>query len=444
MKTKLFLLIIFFNSIVFAQFNDFFFKDKNLLAGGVGVSWIDEKPYYSLRFFPDISFGKIGIGLDLKLEIGPDGKMRNENFNEFSDYLSIIRYLRYGQKNDPFYAKLGALDYATLGHGSIMYMYRNSPGYDNRKVGLELDTDFEKFGFELVYGNFGQPGILGLRTYARPFKFGDKPAVPFLNNIEVGFSLVTDMNKYAGVSTGTYDKVKDIFSPVTDDGSVTVIGFDLGVPVIRTSVVNLKLYLDYAKIINFGSGVATGAMFDFDGKGLVDIKAKLERRWNGKGYLPGYFNSLYEVERFKLDKKNGTMTSKVQGLKADTDFGDGYYGELLVRILGTLDVLGSFQKLDKIDNSGILHLYTDILPDNSMVVARAGYDKINILDGKDLFTLDDRSYLYTEVGYKPLPYLVASIVYHWNFSPVRDSNDNIVEYKPQKRIEPRLSFVYQF
>ena len=75
---------------------------------------------------------------------------------------------------------------------------------------------------------------------------------------------------------------------------------------------------------------------------------------------------------------------------------------------------------------------------------RAGYDKINIKDEKDLFTLDDRSFLFAELGYKPWPYILVSMVYNWTFSPVRDGKDNIVDYKPQEKIEPRISFIYPF
>lgn len=59
-----------------------------------------------------------------------------------------------------------------------------------------------------------------------------------------------------------------------------------------------------------------------------------------------------------------------------------------------------------------------------------------------MFTLDDRSYLYAEVGYKPYPYLLVSMVYSWMFTPVRDADDKITGYAPQKKIEPRVSLVY--
>ncbi|MGE5363958.1 MAG: hypothetical protein ACM3SM_07495 [Bacteroidota bacterium] len=437
-------------SLLTAQFQTYPGMNQGNLDGGLGITWINNQPYYSFHFRPEIAFSKIGVGLNLKLEFGADGKLRSENFNEFSDYLSIIRYVRYGQKQDPFYTRLGALDYATLGHGSIIYMYNNSPSFDTRKVGLELDLDLDRFGVETVYGNFGQAGVAGVRGYVRPFRFTDMSSVPLIRDIEVGASFAADFDKYAGVTSAVYNDSLKKLDILSDKGAMKVIGFDLGLPIRLSSIFTLTPYFDYSKIVEFGSGTALGLMFNMSGLGLVDVAAKLERRFNGDNYLPAYFNSFYEIDRFMADASkinaidSTRFISKAARLESLKDQSNGYYGELLVRVLNTFDILGSYQRLDKDSKSGILHLVADISPKDGSYVARAGYDKVRIEGEKDLFTLDDRSYLYAEAGYKPMPYLLVSMVYHWTFSPVRDSDDKVIDYKPQKRIEPRVSFVYPF
>lgn len=419
-------------------------SNEGFFGGGIGMSWIDNEPYYTFRLFPEIAFANFGIGLDLNLEINKEGKLRKENFNEFSDYLSLIRYARYGQKNDPFYVRLGALDYSTLGHGSIMYLYNNRPSYDSRKNGLEFDVDFTTFGFESVYGSFGESGVAGLRGFVRPLMFTSLANVPVIGNLELGASYVTDFNKYVGVTEGYIDNQSNKFIASEDEGNLSIIGLDLGLPIIRSGVFGLDLYFDYAKILDFGSGTALGGIISLNGLGLVSLRAKMERRFNGDNYIPSYFNSFYELERFQFDETTNVVSSKIQALKSINNVGDGYYGELFVRILGTFDVLGSYQRLDDHPKSGIFHAATEIAPEGIPYVVRAGYDKINIIDEKDLFTLDDRSYLFAELGYKPWPYVLVSMVYNWTFTPVRDSKDNIVDYEPQEKIEPRISFVYPF
>ncbi len=438
---KTFLFLILFAGISFGQFQPPN-PNEGILGGGFGLTWIDGQAFYAVHLNPEFAFSNMGIGLDLNLEFGSDGKLRTENFNEFTDYLSIIRYFRYGHKGDPVYFRIGALDYATLGHGSIMYAYNNSPTYDARKVGMEFDLDMNQFGFEAVYGNFLQAGVIGVRGYVRPMKFTALGSIPVIGNLEVGATGVSDFNQDAAVTKSRYDIATKSYVP-DNKGSVTAVGFDVGLPIVKNSYVNFELYYDFAKILNYGSGSSAGMILKLHGLGLVDVTAKLERRFNKDHYLPSYFNSMYEIERFRMDTTTGAVTSKVQQLEAaQSSLGNGWYGGLLVKLLGTFDIVGSYQRLDSAPESGILHMNTDISPKDLSFIARAGYDKINIRDEKDLFTLDDRSYLFAELGYKPLPYLIVSMVYNWTFTPIRDADDNIIGYEPQKKIEPRISLAY--
>ncbi|MGE5680817.1 MAG: hypothetical protein ACM34K_08045 [Bacillota bacterium] len=445
------ILYLMFYSINNGQFLYYPETNQGNISGGFGRTWINGAPFNAFHFRPEVSFSKIGVGLDLNLEFDANGKLNKENFNEFSDYLSIIRYVRYGVKTEPFYVRLGALDYATLGHGSIMYMYNNSPSYDVRKIGLEFDWDMDKIGFESVYGNFGESGLAGLRGFVRPFKFTELSEVPVISNFELGASFVEDFNKYSGVTSARLnDSTKEVMV-LKDQGRIKVIGLDLGLPIGIGEYFKITPYFDYAKIVNFGSGTSLGLMFNFQGLGIVSAGAKIERRFNGDRYLPSYFNSLYEIERFRLKSGNSASRSsndkyisKAERLDSLRSSGNGVYGELLLRILNTFDILGSYQRLDNDAESGILHLVTDLSPKDGAYVARAGYDKIRIKNEKDIFTLDDRSYLFAEVGYKPIPYLLVSLVYNWTFEPKRDNNDNVISFEPQKKIETRLSLVYPF
>lgn len=445
MKTVFtFIVLIIFSVHLNAQWDKYPRPDEGLINGGMGITWIDGKPHYRIAFRPEVSFANFGVGLDLNLDFDSEGKLRKENFNEASDYLSIIRYVRYGLKNDPVFIKVGALDYYTLGHGSIMQHYNNSPTFDNRRIGLVADIDFGKFGFESIMGTFSPAGVFGIRGYVRPFQFSEASDLPIIGNLEVGASFVSDLNKDAGIISGNYNNSSREFIVTKDEGAISVIGFDVGLPLLNSSFTDITLYADYSKITGFGSGVATGVMFDFNLSTLVNINAKLERRFNNGKYIPAYFNSLHEIERFKVDSAAGTFTSKALALNSITENQNGFYGDLLVRILGLFDIYGSYQRLDKSPKSGIMNLRTAIEPESAPFVLRAGYDKINIQDEKDLFTLDDRSYLFTEVGYKPIEYILVSIVYSWTYTPIRGNDDRIIGFEPQKRIEPRVSFIYPF
>ncbi len=436
------ILLLLQTSLAFAQFEDFPKEGNGVLTGGLGLNWIDGKPYYSITFRPEVSFANFGVGLDIKLDIDEDGNLRKENYNEASDYLSIIRYLRYGYKNDPLYIKLGALDYYTLGHGSMMYRYNNSPTFDARKIGLVLDLDLGMGGIETIYSHFGEAGVAGIRGYIRPLKLTPLQETPILSNIEVGVSYAGDYNAYAGVTSGFYDPLLKDFVADEDKGNINIVGADIGVPISLTDFSTLEFYIDYAQILNFGSGTALGTIYTIKGLGILDAYARLERRFNGKNYIPSYFNSLYEIERFSVDETTGSFTSKASLLKSINDPVNGYFGEAGIRILNMIDVVAGYQSRDKSPKNGVLHITAEIIPEDFPFVARAGYDKINIEDETAVFDLDDNSYCYTELGYKPVPYLIVSLLYSWTYTPIRDSDEKIIGYEPQKRIEPRVSLVY--
>ncbi len=439
----------------YSPFNNYPYPGNGNIAGGFGLNWIDGEMYYRFHFTPEISFANFGVGLDLNLDINKNGNIRKENFNTFSDYLSIIRYVRYGLKHDPVYIKLGALDYYTLGHGSIMYQYNNSPSIDNRKIGLVTDIDFGPFGFESIYSQFAEASVVGARIYIRPLKLTSAADIPIISNLEVGATYAVDFNKYSGVVFSQVAQSGPVILPIfpppanqtivaKDEGRMQIVGVDLGLPIINSSMFNLQIYSDFAKIINYGSGVATGVKIDLNGLGILNVSAKLERRFNKAYYIPSYFNSLYEIQRYRIDSANGTYYSKATLLSSVTDPDNGVFGELGLHFLGVLDITGSYQRLDKTPNSGILHLVANISPEGLPVVVRGGYDKLNIGNESQLFKVDNNSYLYFELGYKPVPYMIVSMLYNWTFSPVRDANDNVIDYKTQKRIEPRVSFVFPF
>ncbi len=408
---------------------------NGVFDGGLGLNWIDGELYYSFHLTPEISLGNWGMGLDLNFDINKNGNIRKENFNELSDYLSIIRYIRYGEKHDPVYIKLGALDYYTLGHGSILSQYNNSPSIDSRKIGLVADMDFGNAGFESIYSTFAEAGVTAIRVYVRPLRFTSLSDIPILGNLEVGASYAVDFNKYSGI----------IISPstlaATDKGRMQIAGLDLGLPIISTSMLNLQLYSDYTKIINYGSGIATGIKLDVNGLGILNASAKLERRFNQSQYIPSYFNSLYEIQRYQFDTAAGTFVSKANLLSV-TNQDNGYFGELDLHFLGMLDIIGSYQRLDKTPDSGILHLVANVSPEGMPIVVRGGYDKINIGAESQILKVDNNSFMYFELGYKPISYLLVSMLYNWTFTPIRDNNNVIIDYRTQKRIEPRVSFIY--
>jgi hypothetical protein len=410
------------------------------VTGGVGMTWIDGEAYYLIGLQPEIAFGKFGAGLDINFYVSSkDQSIRWQELQRGR----FIRYLRYGNKGDELYVRLGMLDYARLGHGFILYNYKNSPSSDNRRIGTEFDMDFGKWGFETMYGDVTDIGVFGTRGYVRPLQFTPAASIPVIGGLEVGATLVSDLRKDA--RDAQLDTVGGVTNTV-NAGAMSAIGFDLGLPLIKSSMFNLMYYLDYAKILNYGHGFATGIEMNASAFGLVNISTKLERRFGQTDqFMPSYFDAFYELERYQINKNillQDTLSSKAKTLENTISPGSGYFGSLMVDVLGTIQVEGSYKKLDDYPTSGSLHLGTNTGDKIPLIHVSAGYDKLNIENNADVFTLDERSLLYAEVGYKPYPFMIVSMVYSWTFAPEKDSDGNVTGYVPQKRVTPKVSFVF--
>ncbi|MBI4428517.1 MAG: hypothetical protein HY562_05305, partial [Ignavibacteriales bacterium] len=198
------------------------------------------------------------------------------------------------------------------------------------------------------------------------------------------------------------------------------------------------LYFDYAKIIGYGSGAAAGINFDFSGMGLLTVSAKYERRFMGDQFIPSYFDALYERDRFA--PFGSAFVSKAMALNAATK-SEGYYGELLVSILNTFNIVGGYQSPVGIKNAGILHMELQTGDAIPILLLSAGYDKRNI---GQIFKLDDNSVLYAQIGYKPYPFLLVSMLYEFTWTEEKDANGNVIGFNQQKRIEPKASLVFSF
>ncbi|MDA0986450.1 MAG: hypothetical protein O3A55_02445 [Bacteroidetes bacterium] len=415
---KLFLLlfIVTININLFAQMPGS--KPGGSFEGGLGFASIGDQTYYQLSLAPEFAIGKFGIGLDVNLLI-------NTKDNSFvwkeMQRGRFLRYLRWGNKGDDLYARLGILDYARLGNGTIMYLYKNSPSISDRKIGMELDYNFGKFGLETVYSDFAFQGVIGTRGYVKPLQFTALAATPVIGGLELGSSFVTDLRKFSG---------RTIKSNDTTLSGIKVLGFDISLPLTKFPAFSSRVYTDMNRIINFGSGIASGLEINSTLPGIT-IFTKVERRYaNTEQYMPNYFDTFYERE----------YTTKAQTLDTLKSVSPGTFGVLSMGILGSLNITGAYSKMDDIPESGKLHLETSTGKIIPMITINVGYDKTKIKNTKDVFTLDERSILYLSGGYMLNSFTRIDLMYFYTFN----LNKSTGKYESERRIQPRITFVFPF
>lgn len=418
------LLLVVYSTLIYSQaFQDPFHEpEQNTITGGIGMTWIDDEPYTTFTIAPDFAIGKFGVGIYLQflMDNKNDFKLRKDEYEDGAGILRAIRYIRYGQKYDPFYARLGTLDRATLANGFLVWNYNNGSNYDKRKIGLVADFDFNKFGIETLNSNFDELEIVGANLYFRPFRFMENP-VPILRNIRV-------------YTTYVYD---DNVMKIQPSPSTTVLrgyGFGTDIQWLNLPILKSFIYADYGKFVNYGNGKSVGiSVIIPEFIGIFGVAARFEKRFLGNEFVPNFFGPLYELNR----------NLGLVDMLASAEKKEGYFGELSGHIINRIRLVGNYQRLNGVKRSGIVHLEASAPNLIPRIELRAYYDKYGIETFEDFRTLDFRSVATGEISYRLNRFFVVSTIYRWYWVEQEDEFGNI-QYKPVERIEPRISFSYQF
>jgi hypothetical protein len=326
-------------------------SDKLVLADSrfglrMGYAHLDNSSYLAIAPEVDMHFGEdvaLGLGVPLNVRAYADGfwdtgkiKFRPHDYATAADFARILRYLTVGKKEDPFYLGLSQLFAASIGHGAIVRRYSaniatpQEPFGYNKRVGAQLDAYGRFGGFEAFTGDIIHPQnfVAGL-AFVKPLGWIDGPSRDTLGQTSIGVSTALDANAPYTLRRmpGGYPAVGD--SSVCPDPTAAscepgeeivqearhaqVVGVDLETKILKTEDADLKPYLDYSRLLDIsnptgvgakasgGGGLTLGMLGRFN-KGDVKVHAfrvVLEGRYFDGNYLPGYFDTFYEVQKFQ-------------------------------------------------------------------------------------------------------------------------------------------------
>lgn len=354
------------------------FNDSGLQTGDrptagfvLGATTVDGINYQQVGIRADIPIGKLGLGLDIQLLLDEEGNVREEDWDETEDYFNIIYYIRWDKKGAPFYTKIGGLDYSYIGYSNIVNGYSNMIEYpDYKRIGMEMDINLNTFRAELLLNDYKE-----LATEEPSMVIASRFAYKIAEKLEIGFTVASDLNEYngfkdndddgypneiddypdddryvtnhdyligEGYSQSTIDEIVahggfDGF-PVTSDtratlsefdfsgkqSDLTILGIDVGYPLIQGDFLKMDVYSTYADILDYGWGITApgfrallGSIFSF----------RAEYRLQSKEFLYGYFDQTYELERaqfYRPETGSSYYNTKQDQLKAVTDDMSGY------------------------------------------------------------------------------------------------------------------------
>ncbi|MEA3506780.1 MAG: FecR family protein [Elusimicrobiota bacterium] len=247
-----------------------------------------QKVYYKLSLMPELSLWKLGLGLDINLYFDEDGNIRDEEWDEWSDALEKIVYVRYGRRTDPCYILAGGIDTYTLGSGIIVSRYSNMLNYPEiRKIGVNTKIDLGKGGFEAFVSDVNEYPLFGSRIFYRPMFF---TGLPVLKDWQVGIQGAADFNP---------DKRDS-----TDKDEVVFYGADTLIPVLDIPAASADIYGGYATYSlgeSYDAGQSgQGISFGVGGSAIKFINYGITYSKVENNFEVGYFSRYYEVNRTTL------------------------------------------------------------------------------------------------------------------------------------------------
>lgn len=442
---KTFFLFLIFVGLVFQLFSQSpagiansglsYFDNPKTINTDFGYMQINDKPYVGLRFQPELTFGKLGFGLDVPLLFNAeDGELRTEEFEDGPGYLRLISYVRWGRKKqDPLYIKVGSLQGEYLGFGMLLSSYSNSISYEKRKMGLSFDfLVTKKIGFEGIYSDFNTESftLLGMRPYYRPF---GETHIPIIRTIEFGASFVTDRDQTSPLGETATNN--------TLEYGMKAWGLDAGAFLLNTGFIDWTVYTQFGMLMkvkenspNFqegwgteesslilgyksgsGFGVGTAARMNFI-LHIFEVTARVERYWHGDYFIPQFFDAGYEMNK----------DAKISSLPI-TSASQGIYASLAADLINQIIVGGGILLPDNVNEKhpAMLFLSLDIPRLIPRIVLSGRYFRRGIADLSDAIALDEKSQANVRIAYKIYPFLVAGVDYKWSFIPNEEGNIEI-------------------
>ena len=291
---------------------------------------------------------------------GNVGRLRVQDWDQLEDLIKPLRYLTWGHKEDHLYIDLNRVHATTIGHGQLVRRYAPNIDIDEDNMFGQLDGYGDFGGVEIMAGPFPLPRLVGGLAFVKPMGIVNAigPVTTegtYLHTLarswSIGASYVTDLNSPTGLEGRFNPADQRIFQLAIDSTNQLVwnnkqnpigdvvqgIGFDTEVKVLKLENVDIKLYADYSHLFFPGDSSSAQRFDAFDGGGATlggllrvslgskpvrsmddeddetragrtprerkaahAFRVRLEGRTFAPTYLPSYWNTMYEVDRFQF------------------------------------------------------------------------------------------------------------------------------------------------
>lgn len=257
----------------------------------------DSITYAQVRLIQEFKIKKFQLGLDLDFLFDEDLHLQEKDWDQLKDIPGKIYYFRYGRQGDPFFFHYGGITAYTIGNGLLMKNYTNMSFYPSvRNNGLLIGgappLPFRP-SIEAFSSDFFKNDLLSLAASFHPLP--DSSSKIF-DGTTLGFAVVTDRNQFSNLRHTLPDSLYQALDPGRKD-ALTAYSFDINFPFSRRHNATFGTYAELSHINGHGTGfILPGVYADFR-----VLKVNLEYRLHNDGFIPAYFDGLYEENRTILE-----------------------------------------------------------------------------------------------------------------------------------------------
>ena len=403
---------------------------ENSFEAGLGYRLINNDHFISLDARVNLNLGPGGLGLETPLNFRVYDnepkethdytalRIRHEDWDGGVEWLRILRYVRLGNKGETFYLRFGELT-GDIGHLTIVGHYDNNMDVNAFHSGLAFDLNLDYGGVEMLTNDLFQLGskragtrLLATRVHINPVTFVNKDS--YAKRLAVGFTVATDIGAPTALSLDSAGNVAvyDNKPKAEKSANTTIIGIDAEFKVFDNETVAFTPYFDINFIAGAGMGFHLGASGSLRFKLLkgLSIPMRLEYRVFRSDYLPNYFNSFYDIERYQygLDVRAPTTKRQYLTLNGKDKTINGIYGEF------------AFDLMHYVQFGLIFEYYAGAAANLSFFLnvpawERAQftlfYTRTDIRGGRDIFSFDNRTLFLALAKVRIIKFLYAAIEY---------------------------------
>ncbi|WP_243393446.1 cytoplasmic membrane protein ImpL63 [Leptospira perolatii] len=224
----------------------------------------------------------------------------------------------------------------------------------------------------------------------------------FTNRFAIGYTTAFDNKAPTQLQFDTTGRLRldSNNNPQVDETQkLQIEGFDAEYKLLSAKYVELTPYYDINKIktLDGTKGTHYGAMLRLGGKDIY-VKIKPEYRNMNSNYIPMYFDSFYEIERYQANVSSKIPETKLEHAKLADPDGPKLKGNFTSVIFNfyRLSLEANYENYSGPDNSRIfVGLY---IPFGTTLLISGYYTKKNFNENKEAFKLDNNSVGAIEVA----------------------------------------------